>query len=97
MYNLNLQKSKKDGKRCYFIFLTDYDAYLKKSKKGTRFKLPMYDKATINRNTRYTVTNKTALKNTQKYPDGFFNKNYTIRYRPFTIKDKKYWYFILKI
>lgn len=99
IYNLDRHKQTTiNVKKCYFIFLTDYEVYTTKSKKGTRKQLPMEDGCLIKKNQKYIVTGKSAKSKTVKYPSGFtFNNDYQIEYNRFDVKNKPYWYFILEI
>lgn len=99
IYNLDCHKAiTKNVRGCYFIFMTDEEAYIKPAKAGTRQKLPMHDGATITANQAYTVSCPAAIKETKKYPSGFtFNNNYNIEYEKWDINGKSYWHFILKI
>ncbi len=100
MYTLDCHKNTPNVKGCYFIFMTDYKTYLNKPRRGTRVQLPMYDKAKINRNQNYNVTNPSAINTLgEEYAlTGLkFSKDHTIEYEHFKIKEKDYWYFIEKI
>lgn len=104
IYNLNCHKQKTANvKGCYFIFLTNDEAYLRQSTSGTRAQIPMYDGYTIQKNIKYTVTALSAKQNMTKYPSGFdFSSNYLIEYQHMSMpnvntKEKDYWFYILKI
>jgi hypothetical protein len=95
MYNLDSHRQNtSDVYGCYFIFLTDLKTYLNKPYKGTRFELPMHNGAQINKHVNYSVTGKTAKKESRKYPKGFvFSKDHTIDYHEFKVGDRTLWYF----
>ena len=99
MYTLDCHKNTPNVKGCYFIFMTDYKTYLNKPRRGTRVQLPMHDKAKINRNQNYNVTNPSAVKALGKYANtGLkFSMDHTIEYEHFKIGTKDYWYFIEKM
>lgn len=104
IYNLDSHKQHTQNVAgCYFIFLTDYIAYSKQAKKGTRQMLPLHDGYVIKKDTAYNVTGKSALKNMTKYPNGFnFSLNYKIEYQYMKMtnsntKFKELWFFILRI
>ncbi len=99
IYNLDThRKNTQNVRGCYFVFLTDYELYLKKAKRGTRVELPMHDGYTIKKNQSYVVSGEAIKKVVQKYPNGFiFNNDYKINYIHATIHKKDYWYYILKI
>lgn len=104
IYNLDCHKQNNPNVAgCYFIFLTNYAAYLNQSTLGTRTEIPMYDGYTIQANHNYRVTGPAALKSTAKYPNGFiFSSNYQIEYQYMNMPnvnttEKDYWFFILKM
>lgn len=104
IYNLDShRKNTPNVCGCYYIFLTNYETYLKKSTYGTRTEIPMYDGYTIEANKLYKVTGPAAIKNTSKYSNGFmFHSDYKIEYQhmnmPYVNTDEKdYWFYILKI
>ena len=110
IYNLDSHKNNTDNNTanvcgCYYIFLTNNEAYLSepKSKKGTRAEIPMHDGYTIKANKRYNVTGNAARKKIKKYPDGFlFSADYSIQYKHMEMpnvktREKNYWFYIIRM
>lgn len=101
IYELGLQIGNISGCKidaAYFIFLTDYSGYTKKSESTTRKELPMYDGAIISSERRYTVSKQSIKGSFKKYPDGLqFYRDYKIEYTNFFVEEKPFWYFIVEI
>lgn len=82
---------------CYFIFLTDYDNYLKKPRKGsTRDLIPMHDMAMVKAGSSYNATGDASKSIMGIYlvPGFVLSKDHQFEYKKFSIQGKDFWYFI---
>jgi len=84
---------------CFFIFLTDWETYLKESKTGTRTEAPMYDGYEIIAGKQYTLTGDSAVKYAGKFGNVFVvSQNYSLEYEMIECQNnKKYWFYIIEM
>lgn len=95
LYTLDCHRRQGNCNKGYYIFLTNLETYINKSRRGTRLELPMHEGAVIMAEKKYSVSGTAALKATSKYPYGFiFSSNHCIEYTTFSVKGEKYWYYI---